>query len=212
MNRDLHDLRVNYTASELLEMNIDSDPMVQFAHWFKEYERAAAHEANTVCLSTYGNLGPSSRIVLLKSFDARGFVFYTNYESRKAKEAEASAKVGMLFFWPELERQLRVQGQIERIEESESDRYFNSRPFESRMGALASNQSKPIKDRTELEHTYAELTKEWEGKEVERPKNWGGYRVVPIQMEFWQGRASRLHDRIEYNKEGQAWKFQRLAP
>ena len=212
MNRDLHHYRRNYLSAELLESNIDADPMVQFATWFKEYEAVASHEANTVCISTKGALGPSSRIVLLKSFDAQGFVFYTNYESRKAQEAEASANVGMLFFWPELERQVRVQGQIARIYEAESDRYFNSRPFESRIGALTSNQSKPIKDRAELENTYAQLAQEWEGKQVERPKNWGGYKVVPVQMEFWQGRPSRLHYRIEYNWVDGSWQIQRLAP
>jgi len=212
MNRDLHHFRKTYDSAELLESNAHKDPLIQFADWFKEYEQVATHEANTVSLSTYGEFGPSSRIVLLKSFDENGFVFYTNYNSRKGQEAEAVGKVGLLFFWPELERQVRVQGEIVRIEGSESDAYFQSRPFESRIGAITSNQSASIKDRTELEERYANLIKEFEGKKVVRPEDWGGYRVRPFQMEFWQGRPSRLHDRLEYNRVEGSWKMQRLEP
>jgi pyridoxamine 5'-phosphate oxidase len=212
MEKSLHDYRQEYNKGQLLEEQLALHPMKQFSHWFEEYHDVVKYEVNPVVLSTYGVSGPVSRVVLLKRFDESGFVFFTNYESRKAQEAEGEGRVGLLFFWPEMERQVRVQGTIERVSNQENDEYFSSRPYESQVGAIASHQSTEISSREDLEKRYQGLLDQYAGKEVPRPEHWGGFIVKPFEMEFWQGRPSRLHDRIEYRLSNQSWSFARLSP
>jgi pyridoxamine 5'-phosphate oxidase len=169
-------------------------------------------EVNAMVLSTLGQKGATARVVLLKMYDASGFVFFSNYESRKGEELLIDDRAGLLFFWQELQRQVRVQGRVERISEQESATYFSSRPRASQLGAWASHQSEVISDREELESRFEILQNEFEGKEIQKPRNWGGYRLKPEQMEFWQGRSSRLHDRLEYYRAKDTWKVRRLAP
>ena len=210
--RDLSDQRKNYEWGQLMEAELKSHPMDQFDHWFEEYRPVCSGEANAMMLSTLGQKGATARVVLLKMYDPSGFVFFSNYESRKGEELLNDDRAGLLFFWQELQRQVRVQGRVERISEQESAAYFSSRPRASQLGAWASHQSEVISDREELESRFEKLQKEFEGKEIQKPKNWGGYRLKPEQMEFWQGRSSRLHDRLEYYRADDTWKVRRLAP
>lgn len=210
--KDLRDHRENYDLGKLLESQVAADAMEQFHKWFEEYRPVCKGEINVMTLSTLGSYGPTSRIVLLKQYDETGLVFFTNYESRKGQELAGDDRAGLLFFWPELQRQVRIQGRIEKISESESDEYFNSRPRESQLGAWTSPQSEVISSREILENKYEELNSAYEGREVPRPDHWGGYILRPERVEFWQGRPSRLHDRLEYLKEEGDWKIQRLAP
>jgi pyridoxamine 5'-phosphate oxidase len=207
-------LRKEYTRAGLKESDAASDPIEQFRRWFDEALAADLHEPNAMTLATATPDGrPSSRVVLLKGFDERGFVFYTNYEGRKSGELEANPRCALVFYWGELERQVRVEGRASRVPGEESDQYFGSRPRGSRLGAWASEQSRPVGGREVLEERLRELEAEYEGREVPRPPFWGGYRVEPEVIEFWQGRENRLHDRLMYSRaEGDVWEQERLQP
>ncbi|HLU20205.1 MAG TPA: pyridoxamine 5'-phosphate oxidase [Pusillimonas sp.] len=206
------DIRQVYQKSVLLENSLASTPLEQFAVWFDEALKANVIEPNAMTLATADAGGrPSARIVLLKGIDDQGLVFFTNYQSRKGQELAAQPHASLLFFWPELERQVRLEGKVEKVSPNESDLYFESRPLGSRIGAWASPQSQPI-SREELERRSQELAESL-GESPSRPPHWGGYRLVPERVEFWQGRPSRLHDRLVYERNdlGQ-WQITRLAP
>jgi pyridoxamine 5'-phosphate oxidase len=207
------DLRTDYSQASLSETDIHTDPVAQFAGWFKEALLAEVPEPNAMSLATVAATGrPSSRIVLIKDFDARGFTWFTNYASRKGHELLQNDYAALLFHWVELERQVRIEGRVERIADAESDAYFNSRPLKSRLGAIASAQSAPIADREALEAEFTKAEQQY-GEQPLRPAHWGGYRLVPEYMEFWQGRRSRLHDRIAYHLQSDGhWQRQRLQP
>jgi pyridoxamine 5'-phosphate oxidase len=206
-------LRKEYTRAGLKESNAASDPIEQFRRWFDEALAADLHEPNAMTLATATPDGrPSARVVLLKGFDERGFVFYTNYEGRKSGELEANPRCALVFYWGELERQVRIEGHASRVPGEESDQYFGSRPRGSRLGAWASEQSRPVRDRGALEERLRGLEAEYEGREVPRPPFWGGYRVEPETIEFWQGRENRLHDRLVYRRSGGSWRRERLQP
>ena len=210
---DASSLRKEYKSAGLDKADVHHDPVVQFHVWFQDTIDAGLHEPNAMILATATTEGkPSARTVLLKGYDERGFVFYTNYEGRKAGELETNPKCALLFYWGELERQVRIEGTVSRISEQESDEYFTSRPRGSRLGAWASQQSRPVKDRSVLEERVLALEAEFEGREIPRPPFWGGYRVEPEEIEFWQGRESRLHDRLVYRREDGAWRIERLQP
>jgi len=206
------DLRQKYGKFELLESAMAATPVEQFTRWFSEALEAGVPEPNAMTLATVGaDLHPAARIVLLKGFDERGFVFYTNYESRKGRDLNQHPRASLLFFWQLLERQVRIEGHIEKTSAEESDEYFRSRPLGSRIGAWVSPQSQPI-TREQLEARNTELSESL-GEDPSRPPHWGGYRVVPHYVEFWQGRPSRLHDRLAYRlQENSGWTLQRLAP
>jgi len=212
--QNLENLREDYTASTLSENGTKADPMKQFEAWFDEAQKANVPEPNAMTLATATQDGrPSARIVLLKGVYNDGFVFYTNYLSRKGKEIAKNPVAALTFFWPSLERQVRIEGTIEKITKEQSERYFHSRPKESQIGAMASPQSQEIDGRDGLEKKWDELATEYADKEVPKPSYWGGYIVKPRLVEFWQGRTSRLHDRILYKKiDNKNWKKVRLAP
>ena len=212
MERNLADIRREYSRQELSEASVAADPFVQFGNWFDEYVASGPLEPNACTVSTVGSDGsPSSRVVLLKGFDDRGFVFFTNYESKKARDMEAEPRVAMHFFWPELERQIEITGRAEKTSREESEAYFATRPVDSKLGAWASKQSSPLESRDELAKRFAEMQARFDG-EVPCPDFWGGFRVVPTRFEFWQGRPNRLHDRICYESGGGKWKISRLFP
>lgn len=208
------DLRKEYMQRGLDEGDMDADPIRQFQTWFDAARAASPFEPNAMALATVGADGrPSVRMVLLKGLDERGFVFYTNYESRKGRELEDTPWAALDFFWPEMERQVRVEGNIERVTAEESDNYFRSRPVGSQLGATASHQSEIISGRDVLERRVAELGEQYRDQEIPRPEYWGGYRVVPDFIEFWQGRLNRLHDRLRYRLSADgSWKIERLSP
>lgn len=207
------DLRLNYTRQQLSETNANPDPLQQFRAWFDEALRSDIVEPNAMTLATVGADGlPSARIVLLKGLDEQGFVFYTNYESRKAQDLAANPAAVLVFWWPPLERQVRIEGQVEKVSAAETEAYFQSRPRASQLGAWASEQSRTIPDREFLEHRLQQLTEQYRDQEIPRPDFWGGYRVIPTQIEFWQGRPSRLHDRLLYRRETDHWAIARLSP
>jgi pyridoxamine 5'-phosphate oxidase len=194
------------------EESVGSDPVVFFRKWFKEAEDARITEINAMTLATVDASGhPHARIVLLKGVDT-GFVFFTNYDSAKGRDLAHNPNGAVSFFWKELERQVRVEGVVEKVSAGESDEYFHSRPRASRLGAWASPQSRKIEGRTVLDDAFARYEKEFSQVEMPRPPHWGGYRLVPVRVEFWQGRASRMHDRIVFNKEQGAWQRFRVAP
>ncbi|MBU9675933.1 pyridoxamine 5'-phosphate oxidase [Burkholderia multivorans] len=211
----LADLRINYSRASLDEADAAPDPFAQFDRWFNEALAAKLPEPNTMTLATVGADGrPSARIVLVKGVDERGFVFFTNYESRKGRDLAAHPYAALLFYWIELERQVRIEGRVEKTSAEESDRYFASRPVGSRIGAWASEQSAVIDSRATLEAREKAFSERY-GDDPPRPPHWGGYRVVPDTLEFWQGRPSRLHDRLIYTRDAAAphgWTISRLSP
>ena len=206
-------MRRNYTKDGLLEKDLNTNAIEQFSTWFNDARNSKILEPNAMTLATADKSGlASARIVLLKSFDEKGFIFFTNYESRKGKEIAETKKGTLLFFWDILERQIRIEGKIKKISRQDSQKYFHTRPFESQIGAIASNQSYVLKSRDDLEKRYVDLLQKYKGQTVPMPKHWGGYILEPTKIEFWQGRASRLHDRILYTKKNKTWKIERLSP
>ena len=213
MKSSIADIRKDYKQHSLNEADVAADPYTQFDRWWNEALAAEVDEVNAMTLATASKEGiPSARIVLLKGYDTNGFVFFTNYKSHKGKELLDNPHAALVFFWKELERQVRIEGMVEKISAAESDEYFYSRPEGSRIGAWSSPQSEIIADRTVIETNVASYTKQFAGKTIPRPEHWGGYRVIPGVFEFWQGRSSRLHDRFRYTKNNDVWKPERLAP
>jgi pyridoxamine 5'-phosphate oxidase len=209
----LQNLRQDYRSAELSAADVDRDPIEQFAKWFKDAMNAKLYEPNVMTLATADRSGrPSARIVLLKGFDQNGFTFYTNYNSAKGKEMEENPQACLVFFWAELERQVRIEGRVSKVSAEVSDQYFHSRPAGSQIGASASPQSAVIESRELLEEKVKELTQKYKDIEIPRPEHWGGYIVEPSHIEFWQGRPSRLHDRISYELVDGNWTISRLAP
>jgi pyridoxamine 5'-phosphate oxidase len=210
---DLARLRSEYRRASLDAAQLGADPLAQFSAWLDEAIRAEVPEPTAMTLATADAQGrPAARIVLLKAVDARGFVFFTHYDSAKGRDLAGNPRAALVWFWPPLERQVRVEGRVEVVDVADSDAYFASRPRASRVSAAASPQSAEIPDRAWLEARVAEIERAHPGEDVPRPARWGGYRVVPASVEFWQGRASRLHDRIRYARHGDAWSLARLAP
>jgi len=210
---DLSRLREAYEMAGLEEADLADDPVAQFQQWFAEVEAAGYWEPNAMVLSTVAADGsPSARNVLLKQVDERGFVLFTNYTSDKASEMEATHRAALTFSWTELRRQVRVVGDAQRLTDEESDRYWTTRPRGSQLGAWSSDQSAVVADRATLERAFAEQQERWASREVERPDHWGGYRVRPDTVEFWQGRPDRLHDRLRYRRGQDGWVVERRAP
>lgn len=213
MDHKVAGLREEYSRSGLVESDLARDPIEQFRRWFDEALEANLHEPNAMTLATATSDGkPSARIVLLKGYDERGFVFYTNYEGRKAVELRENPHIALVFYWGELSRQVRVEGHASRVSAPESDAYYRSRPRGSRLGAWASEQSRMVEGRGVLEERLSELEAKYEGRDVPRPPFWGGYRVEPETFEFWQGRENRLHDRLVYRRAEGGWEVKRLQP
>jgi pyridoxamine 5'-phosphate oxidase len=210
----LQNIREDYHAASLSEASTKADPIKQFDIWFTEAQEAKVPEQNAMTLSTATHDGrPSARIVLLKGFNEKGFVFFTNYLSRKGKEITKNPVAALTFFWPALERQVNIEGTLEKVSKEESEKYFHSRPKNSQIGALVSPQSQEIENRDVLEKKWNELATEYAEKEVPKPAFWGGFILKPNRIEFWQGRPSRLHDRIVYKRiDNKSWKKVRLAP
>ena len=209
---DIASLRQEYMQAGLAEAAVHPDPIVQFERWFEDALRARVPLPNAMTLATVTAQGaPAARIVLLKGIEDGGFVFYTNYRSRKGRELNQRADACLVFLWSELERQVRVEGRTEKVPASASDEYFASRPLGARLSAWASAQSEPVRDRAALEDALAAMSARY-GNEPPRPPNWGGYRLMPAAIEFWQGRPDRLHDRLLYTRAGNAWRIGRLAP
>lgn len=197
----------------LLEANVPDNPLGLFRAWFEEAVRTGQPQANAMSLSTVDKSGqPSSRVVLLKGYDEKGFVFFTNYESRKAQDLEVNSKVSLLFFWPSMGRQIRVRGEVTKVSRQESEEYFRTRPRDSQLGAWASKQSTKLQTRFDLETKLVEMKKKFEGENVPCPPNWGGYRVWMSSIEFWEDRPNRLHDRLLYERQSSGWVMSRLSP
>jgi pyridoxamine 5'-phosphate oxidase len=211
---DLESLRKDYRLQSLLESDVDSDPIKQFELWWNQALQSRIEEPNAMTLATSTVAGrPSARIVLLKAIKNEGFVFYTNYNSRKGKQINDNPFVSLVFFWKELERQVRIEGEIKKISEKDSDEYFSKRPLESRIGAWSSPQSEVIESREILEKKVIDYTTKFDTQHVPRPAYWGGYIVIPALIEFWQGRPGRLHDRLQYTiTDHSIWRIDRLAP
>lgn len=209
-------LRIDYRQGTLIERDAAADPIEQFARWFSEAQGAGIPEPNAMSVATADtSCKPSVRICLLKEFDARGFVFYTNYLSRKGAELSLNPQVALCFHWQPLERQVRIEGIVQKVGRQESDEYFHSRPVSAQIGAWVSNQSEVLASREELDRKEAQILEKFGAGPVPLPDYWGGYRVLPLAIEFWQGRASRLHDRLLYTRvdvHAKAWKLQRLSP
>ncbi len=205
--------RIDYQGSKLRRKDLVESPVEMFQIWFEQVEGIHSFESTAMTLSTSNKDGkPSGRVVLLKGYGESGFVFYTNYESKKGREIEENPYGSLNFYWPSLERQVRINGKLRKVSHSRSEEYFRSRPLRSQIAALASNQSGKIENRNALKNKFAELKKEFEGKDVPLPENWGGYRLEHRKVEFWQGRQDRLHDRFVYTKNGTIWQIERLAP
>ena len=213
MDTKVADLRRDYTLQGLSETDAEPNPFNQFRQWFDQALAAHLPEPNAMTVATATSDGkPSARMVLLKDFDERGFVFYTNYTSYKGQQLAENPQAALVFWWAELERQVRIEGRVEKISERQSDEYFYSRPFSSRLGAWVSDQSQVIDSRGVLNERLQKLQNEYENQEVPRPSHWGGYRVIPSLIEFWQGRPSRLHDRLNYRLRDGSWLIERLSP
>jgi pyridoxamine 5'-phosphate oxidase len=213
MAKSIADLRREYARARLDESTVSADPLTEFARWFEEAVQAKVMEPNAMTLATATPDGnPSARIVLLKGFDERGFVFFTDYRSQKGAELERNPAAALVFYWPELERQVRITGRASVVGREESEAYFQTRPRASRISAWVSHQSQPIRNRKELDERVPEIDGLYPGEDVPLPPYWGGFRLAPLAIEFWQGRTSRLHDRIRYVRESQKWKIERLSP
>ena len=210
MNRDISDLRQDYRVGKLVEADMSDDPILQFRQWF-DAARDQVKEPNAMTLATVFEGQPQARIVLLKELDDQGFVFFTNYESDKGSALAQTPRAALCFWWEPLERQVRIQGQVEKISPEASTEYFHSRPRTSQLGAWASAQSQPLGDDNQLQEKFDEAESRFE-EAIPRPDHWGGYRVVPDRIEFWQGRSSRLHDRFDYRLDQGQWIRQRLSP
>mgnify|MGYP000754520949 CR=1 FL=1 len=212
MSNEIADIRKDYKLASLEEADVAANPIDQFTRWWNEAVASQIDEVNAMTLATVNATGvPAARIVLLKGYTDDGFVFFTNYTSAKSKEIDANKNAALLFFWKELERQIRIEGVLEKVSEENSNEYFKTRPRESQIGAWASPQSTTI-TRAELEKRVEEFTKKFEGQEVPRPEHWGGFRLIPARFEFWQGRAGRLHDRFVYENKNGVWEIGQIAP
>jgi pyridoxamine 5'-phosphate oxidase len=214
MAAKIADIRKNYSKKKLLEVKANPDPLKQFAKWWKQAIKSNLEEANAMTLATASPDGlPSARVVLLKGFNGKGFIFFTNYTSFKGQQLSENPKACLLFFWKELERQVRITGLVEKISDEASNEYFYSRPVDSQLGAIASPQSQVIESREWLDEKFRQLKNKKGDSSIQRPSNWGGYIVKPVIIEFWQGRPNRLHDRLQYTlQENAEWKMERLAP
>lgn len=214
MEKAIADMRKEYAQQSLSEKDVEADPILQFKKWWDHALASKLNEPNAMILATASKEAvPSARIVLLKDFNENGFVFFTNYDSYKGQQLSENPKACLVFFWEELERQVRITGLVFKLSSTESDEYFNSRPEGSRIGAWASPQSQVIENRNWLEERFKKLSSEMKDGAIQRPPHWGGYLVKPVIVEFWQGRVSRLHDRIQYSlQEDGKWKIERLAP
>lgn len=208
------DIRRDYSLKTLLETEVANNPFLQFGDWWQQAIESEIDEVNAMTLATASPEGvPAARIVLLKAYDEKGFVFFTNYDSAKGRDLTENPKASLLFFWKELERQVRITGLVEKVSVAENDDYFLSRPTGSQIGAWASPQSHVIENRSWLENRVKELDEKFKTEPLTRPPHWGGYRVKPVIIEFWQGRSSRLHDRLQYSlQDDGGWKIERLAP
>ena len=208
------DLRKEYTLSGLRRADLDPDPLAQFRKWFQQAVDADVHEPSAMTLATVdSDAQPSARIVLVKGLDERGFSFFTSYESRKGRELAANPRASLVFFWKELERQVGIRGTVSKLSREESEKYFQLRPRGSRLGAWTSQQSQPIASRSVLEEKLRQLEQKYPGEEVPLPPYWGGYVLAPAEIEFWQGRLNRLHDRVRYTRQpDNSWKIERLSP
>lgn len=209
---DLAHMRTTYARTELREESVCADPIEQLRRWLDEAVQADVAEPNAMCVSTCAQGQPSARMVLLRRLDAGGLVFFTSYFSRKGRELDENPRAAALFYWPQLERQVRIEGRVDRIPEEESDAYFESRPRGHRIGAWASEQSEPVENREILDQRMSDYEERFEGEDVPRPHSWGGYAIAPQRIEFWQGRPNRMHDRLEFVRDGGSWSMRRLQP
>lgn len=213
MKRNISSIRREYALKQIDKKDVDPNPFIQFGQWFNDALVAEIADPNAMILASATTDGkPSARVVLLKGYDEKGFTFFTNYESRKAIQLESNPFAALVFFWPELERQIRIEGEVSKVNERESDDYFNSRPEGSKIGAWVSPQSQVISNRDYIEKLKDKIQNQFSEKAIHRPPNWGGYRLTPNLIEFWQGRPNRLHDRIQYSLIGSEWTIERLAP
>jgi len=211
--KPIADIRKDYSSKSLSKNEVDIDPIAQFTKWFNEAINGKINEVNAMTLSTASAQGkPSARIVLLKGVENNGFVFFTNYNSEKGQQLNKNPFGALTFFWKELERQVRIEGKVQKISQEDSTRYFNSRPYKSRVGAWVSDQSKPLTSRVELMKKFTWQATKFVGQDVPKPDFWGGYILIPNRIEFWQGRPSRLHDRINYTLKEEVWHIERLSP